>query len=171
MKEFNNYLQAAKSIHKDTLQNYEYVYYNKTPNGMEYNNDVNEYFGNTREGYEKFRQENPDSFVDYATTSLRPVRDNVTKNVIGYITEKTLSCTPMRDEAKKLYKLQLQEVIDYLEVKDINSFMFYVDTNSENGSFGNDTSLYISKISYLVDLIEEYEEDEEFKSFIDKIKG
>jgi len=59
-------------------------------------------FGNTREGYENYKKENPDSDVHYAgKVSLRKVQDRVSGRTIGYITETKLSDTPHIDEAEK----------------------------------------------------------------------
>jgi len=170
-KKFKDYSKELQLIYKDTLKNYEYKYYNKTSMGMELNEDANTYFGNNRAGYEYFKQENPDSTVDYANTSLRTVYDSVSKKITGYITEKTLSCTPQKDEARKIFNLQLQEVINYLDVKDEAAFMFYINAEMESSDFNTSVDYYKSKVSYLVDLIQEYNEDEEFRYFINKIKG
>jgi hypothetical protein len=171
MKNFKSYLKEIQAIRKDSLNNYEYTYFNKTNNGMEYSVDVNRYFGTDRAGYEKFKQENPDSYVDHPTTSLRSVVDRISGKTVGFITEKTLSSTPMRDEAKRLFDLQLEEVIRYLEVKDLDSFMYYIDEKTTTFDFNDSVEIYRNKLSSLIDIIDEYENDEEFRKYLNKIKG
>jgi hypothetical protein len=165
----NKYKEKLKKIKQKNLVNYEYEYWSGNDYKMEKNDMANIVYGNTREGYEKYKRENPDSCIDYADTSLRKVIDKVSNKTIGYITEKKLSSNPYIDEVEKIYKDALEYTKKHLKVEDEDSFMYYVLNNIEIQDFRRELDNFVTQINRLDELIYKYETDEEFKRFFNKI--
>jgi len=162
------YIEKMKKImQKSYKKQYSYEYYNKTPNGMEYSNDVNTYFGKDREGYEKFKQVNDDSFVDIPNTYIRSVVDKVSKNVTGYILETQIYPNPEIDNAKKLYNDAYENFCEKLNVTDKHALDIYIDKSCISGITTIDD--YSSRLNFLAELMNEYEFDDDFKIMFDKI--
>ena len=178
-----SYLKDIQSIRKDNIYNYCYKYWTGDENGMRLDVHMNNKYGQDRKGYEQYKNDSvvlPDGTlsepgqidVSYSgVTSLRTVTDRKTNKVIGYITETKLSDNPARDEAKIIFGKQLQAVMNHLEVHDVQSFMYYINQNMPQMDFRNSVDTYLNKVRYLLELVKDYNDDEEFREFIDKIKG
>jgi len=175
------YLKDIQNIRKDNIYNYEYKYWTGTKNRMYLDETLNDMYGQDRKGYEQYKNDSivlPDGTlsepgqidVSYSgVTSLRTVTDRKTNKVIGYITETKLSDNPARDEAKIIFGKQLQAVMNHLEVHDVQSFMYYINQNMPQSDFRDTVDTYLSQVRYLLELVNDYKEDEEFREFIDKI--
>ena len=169
MKDFKDFKKEIKNIRMDNIYNYSYEYWRGTDNKLFKNELANLTFGDTRKGYESYKRENPDSYVDIANTYLRKVKDRVSGRTIGYITEKKLDNTPYITEAGQIYKDALDYIRETLGVQDESSFMFYVYNNIEIQDFSKSIDNYYHQIEKLEELLEDYNEDEEFRRFFDKI--
>ena len=165
-----NYLKEIEKISKEDAWNYEYDYFTIDGENLIKNSQVAEYFGKSREGFEKYREENPDSRISYSgEISLRAVFDRENDKVIGYITEKKIKNPKYLEKAKRLYEKQKEEVIKCLNIADIKNFNYYLDIYLVDFDFNTNINTYARKISKLLDLVENYENDDDFKDFFDKI--
>jgi len=138
-------------------------------------------YGKDREGYERYKNE-PSILPDGTKTepgqidlqhsgviSLRTKTDRKTGKVIGYITEEKLSLTPQRDEAEKYYQEALTETKKILKVEDDVAFEYYVKEHIYQLSIRDSVQNYTQSIENLVELISDFEEDEEFRHYFTKI--
>jgi hypothetical protein len=164
------YKDKIKSIRKKYNYNYSYEYWQGTDNKMEKNGMSILAFGNTREGYEEYKRENPDSIIDYGgVVSLRKVRDETSGRTIGYITETKHSDRPHIDEAEKYMNKAIKYVKKELGVQDEKSFEYYLEKEVRVQDFHRSIDNIIHEIESLECILEDYNEDEEFRRFFDKI--
>ena len=167
-----NKIEAVKNLDMSTIYNYKYTYWNVTEYGMDLDNESNIIYGNKREGYENFKSDNIEKIVSPAgKISLRTVTDRDNREIQGYITEEKLSNQPYIDNAREIYELALEEVKNLLGVQDVESFMYYIDQNISSYNFfdSSETHHFKNSIEGLINLIEEYEYDEKFRKYFDKI--
>jgi hypothetical protein len=169
MKDFKDFKDKITNVRKEAIYNYSYEYWRGTDNKLFKNELANLTFGDTREGYEAYKRENPDSYIDIADTYLRKVKDKVSGRTIGYITEKKLDNIPHITNAGQIYKDALNYVRETLDVQDESSFMFYIYHNVEINDMRKGIDTYYHQIENLEKLLEDYNEDEEFRKFFDKI--
>jgi hypothetical protein len=170
MLTLQDYRNKIKSIRKKNIYNYNYEYWKGNDNKIHKDGMSNLAFGNTREGYEKYKQENPDSIVDYGgVVSLRKVTDSVSGKTIGYITETKLSDIPHITKAEKYMDEAIECIKKELGVKDEKSFMYYLEREVRVQDFHRSIDNILHEIESLECILEDYKEDEEFKDFFDKI--
>ena len=174
-------LQEVRKVDKKTICNYTYRYWKGDENHMILDRGLNEDLGESREGYERYKQRCtllPDGTmadpgqvdVSYSgITSLRTLTDRYTDTVIGYITEEKLSITPQRDEAENLYKEALVETKKILKVEDNTAFEYYVNENIHQISMRDSVQNYTQSIENLIEMINNYNLDEEFQHYLTKI--
>lgn len=165
MRDFRD---EIRNINKDFSYNYSYEYFIKTDNGMEREEQLCEMLGQSRAGYDTYRKYKPDVRVSYGgVTSLR----NITKDgvVVGYITETKLSENPHVEACKKLYDEALEYVTKELKVQDLENFTYYVQQNVSQWNFTREADTYRNGVDNILQLLEDYQEDEEFKKYFDKV--
>jgi len=167
-------LDKADKIKYDKIYNYEYSYFLKTPKGMVSDTETNHKYGNTREGYEKWKNDNPDLGMSYSgVVSVREMYkiDNQS-DIVGYMFERKLPDKPWLDEIDKLFDEAWQEFCTELDVSDFDSveYFLFTDISSDWRNTGEDR---ISKFKILLSTIEKYNDPDEtdFKKLFDKIKG
>jgi hypothetical protein len=164
----DKFLEQMNTLKKMSLtKEYEYEYYKKTSNGMAYDTDVNAYFGKSREGFEKFKNENNDSYVDIPSTYIRAVHDSETNNVNGFVLETQIHPNPNIEKAKQLYNIAYEYLCEKLAVTDRDALNVYIDINS-NCEYTTIDS-YKHRMEFLYDILVDYKSDDEFRLLIDKI--
>jgi len=162
------YLEKIKTLRKESAyKQYEYEYFNKTPNGMVRNDNINNIFGKTRKGYDKFKSENPDSYIDISNTYIRSVYDKVSNKINGYILEKQVSNNDKILEVKKLFTEAFNHFCKLLDVKDRNALLIYIEKSSALDF--NTITNELEKIHLMIEILNDYNFDPDFKMFLDKI--
>lgn len=169
-------LKVVKEIDRKTVYNYKYKYWNVTENGMELDVKAANTYGEDRDSYEKYKTDIREGRTgviidDSGKVSLRAVIDTNTKETIGYVTEEKLSNKPYVDNVKEIYETALEDVKEFLGVQDIDSFLYYINHNIASFDFygTSETLSYERSLEGLIELIEEYDYDEEYKKYIDKV--
>jgi len=160
----NTTLQKYKDMYKphklEAIYNKEYRYIKE----IIWDDELNKTLGNTRGGYEKYNK----GYVSFSgETSLRTVTKD--KEIIGYITETNLTSNVKWSLFREFYVLAKKETYKILEVKDIETFDYWLE-NSGNSLDNRDYNSYIMAIDSLESIINDYKEDKTFRKFIDKIK-
>jgi len=182
VRNFLDIKTEMKNLRKETIYNYKYLYYDGDETSMTLNTEMCEKYGNDRPGYERFKNE--PSVVNGSTTqpgevdiayggyvSVRALTHRGTKKVFGYITEEKLSYSPHRDKARELYDEALKSIKNVLGVRDEKSFQFYLDDkiSFDYMSSRDGVDDYDNAFDRLQEIVLEYNDDEEFKAFLDKI--
>lgn len=168
-KELKELYDTVHSVIKSNSYNYHYEYYKKTPNGMVLDIPLNHQYGSTRDGYDSWKKDNKELTASYSgMTSVRTVTDR-TGYVDGYIFETKLPDRTWHTELKEKYDAAFLEICKLLEVKDIESFGYFVENDVE---LSKDYSTSImNKLRHIIDVFERYEYDDDFRKLVDKIKG
>lgn len=170
-------LKDLQGLSNKTIYNYDYKYYDLKMSSqgdiLVPNEDANEKFGNSRKGYELFKKEHrEDLSIGYSgEISLRDVYIRDTNEVIGYVQEKKKSMRPYVEKAQEIYEEIYNNIVKELCVKDINTFNYFIEKDGPGYDlFEKDPIILIkSKASYLIELLENYNDDEDFREFLDKI--
>ena len=169
MKELVRYISDLKDISKKDAYDYQYRYYELQGEDLVHSKRC-EVFGNDRSGFEKFKKENDDSYVGYSgKVSLREVVDSVSKKIIGYVAEEKVPGEGNINNAEKIYEELFNKIKEALNVEDNEAFMFYVIQESPTFDFRPSINEYLQKARWLLDLYDNYENDDEFRYFLDKI--
>jgi hypothetical protein len=163
------FLENCKPHRIESIYNKEYRYIKQ----IIWDDELNEKFGSTREGYEKFKNDRsiPGNMSYGGEIDLRIRYDRDSGLPLGYMTETKLTSNESYKIMQEQFDNALKKTKEILDVKDEESFMYWL--NNERPPFGgwrrgaNET---ISAIQHLEKIIKDYNEDEEFKSFLDKIK-
>lgn len=165
------YLKKADKIKHDNIYNYEYTYCLKTPNGMLLDNPTNHQYGKSREGFEQWKENNPDLHASHnGTIALRPIRHRTdTERVVGYILEEKLSDTAWHNEVLELVDECFEKLCDELQVVDKSIFRYFVFNDTMG--YENYSQELLEKLRMMVHVFEEYQDDEEYRNLVDKIKG
>ena len=165
------YLKKADKIKHDNIYNYAYTYCLKTPNGMLLNVPLNHQYGKSREGFEQWKEDNPDLHACHnGTVSLRPIktRDGHEK-IIGYILEERLSDLTWHNEVLQLVDDCFDKLCEELKVVDKPTFRYFIF--SENMGYEDYSDELLEKLRMMVHAFEEYQDNEEYRNLVDKIKG
>jgi hypothetical protein len=170
--EIDWFQKEANRIEHENIYNYKYTYWVATPNGMRLDDERNHKYGETRDGYEEWKRQEPQSwYADHGgVVSLRRVydRDNENKTV-GYITEEKLSDQGWKNEIVELVEQCFERLCETLNVKDRENFKYFVFNDL---GFERDYKLELrTKLDKMVHVYNEYQDDEEYRAFVDKIKG
>lgn len=165
MKDILDELETLKS---NSIYNYEYKYIKE----IIWDDERNSKYGNDRNGYEKYKQEDTNTYITFSgKTSLRIVEDRTTGEIVGYIAE-----SECKDKSeKRIYELRdlaKKEFYNALGVTNISEFEFWYNEYYGTCDFRNSSyTIVFNQIKQLINIVKRYNEDEDFKKFIDKIKG
>jgi hypothetical protein len=166
---FSEYLNNCKPHRVESIYNKQYRYIKE----IIWDDERNEKYGNTRAGYDRFNQEDSlNGLMSYSgEIDLRVLNDRETKEPLLYMTETKCSSNESYMIIFEQYQHALNKLQELLEVTDTESLNYWLNecrpsfTNYSRGA--NET---ISAIQSLEEIYNDYNEDEEFRSFIDKIK-
>jgi len=167
-------LAQADKIKYDKIYNYEYTYYTRTIHGMREDTTLCHQYGNDRDGYEAWGNDNPDLRMSYSgVTAVREMYDkNNPDEILGYMFEKKLSNEPWVGEIEELLDEAWQLFITEMNIIDTEAMEYYLfgDVEGDYRDSGADT---IRKFNIMLGCIEQYNDPDEleYKHFIDKIKG
>jgi len=155
------YIEMFEPHKLEAIYNKEYRYIKE----IIWDDELNSTLGSTRKGYEKFDK----GLVSYSgEVSLRTVTKE--GNIVGYITETNLTSNVKSSMFREFYQMAKEETYRILDVKDKESFDYWLEDSGKGISFEG-FNHYINGIKSLENVIEEYIEDEDFRRFLDKIKG
>jgi len=172
--ELNENTENLTKLQKDiseikgkSLYNYTYQYYTGDELSMDVDINTCTHLGNERSGYEEFKQTFSGQIGYSGITSLRTLtQDN---DVVGYITETKISTTPYVDAAQKLYNEALEETKRVLDVKDVVSFDYYIQENVYQWDYHREVDGYERGVNRLIELVEDYFENDTFAKFFNKV--
>ena len=175
--ELENLQAELKAIKKELIYNYNYSYFDTNIAGSKEgaivpNENLNEKFGPSRKGYELFRNEFDELRVGYGgVVSLREITLRDSDELVGYVVEEKQPTRPYIQQADDIYDDVLFGFKELLEVKDEESLDFYINENGPGYDLHekDNVSLQARKVAFLMDIIHEYNEDESFMRFFDKI--
>jgi len=152
----------------DYKKNLKYTYLNlinKDRMHFEESEELREKYGIDRDGFERFKNEYD---VDIPSSSLRYVKDS-NGNIINLVIE-TSTKNDNNKEIEELVNEAKEYVYNKLDIKDSESFEFYIENHFITFKDFND-NYYINYLNALEELLSSYEEDEDFRNFINKIKA
>ena len=168
-----NLLEQAYSLKYEKIYNYKYTYYTKTPHGMREDSNLNHQYGTDREGYESWKDDNPNLTMSYSgVVTLREIQRRETNETIGYMTEEKLPNKPWIEKIDLLLEDAWKLFCDELGVKDDNAMDYFLFGEIEM-DWRDEGSDRIAKFNKMINCIERYNDSDEqdYKMIIDKIKG
>ncbi len=168
-----NLLKEANQLKYEKIYNYEYSYFTKTNDGLKKDISSNDKYGNDREGYEQWSQDNPDKSMSYSgVTSIREMSNRKTGEILGYMFEKKLNDNIWLKNIKVLFEKAWKEFCQELNINDSKAMDYFL-FNDISYDFRDSGQEIINKFRILLDVIEKYNDPEEldFKKMIDKIKS
>jgi uncharacterized protein YjcR len=161
-----------KNLKKDTTYNYEYRYLREDIYGsFLIDSNLCNTYGEERKGYDNLRKDlvNKIDSVEYSgIISLRKIYSKIPEYEDIFIMERKIPEETYRDRLIALEKKAKLFIIEELEVVDINSFEYFL-SDKLHFSFKTEADVTFRNISVYLDILEEYQEDEEFRNFFDKI--
>lgn len=167
-------IKASKIAFANRI-NRKYTYWIKTPHGMRNDTVTNEKYGSRRDDYEKWRDDHPLYQVSYSDqVSLRYIVDTTRKIVVGYVTEEKISGEAWKKDIETIVEKCFETLCEELNVNDIETFKYFVfnneflSTSYEMKDYDYDLE---RKLEMMVLTYEYYNDDEEYRNLIDKIKG
>ena len=157
------YLEECKIHRKESIYNKEYRYIKE----IIWDDELQAKFGKTREGYDKYKNDySIKGHVAYGGfNDLREITDD--NKIIGYLLETKKSNNESYTELIKILNNAKQATINLLNIKDLVAFDYYLDTRGFN--YYNSTNELIGKIEKLEEIIDDYNNEEDFKLYLDKI--
>lgn len=166
-----------KKIKKELSYNYDYSYYDTNVAGSKEgaivpNESLNEKFGPSRRGYEMFKAEFSELRVGYSgVTSIREISLRGSDEVVGYIMESKKPERPYIQEAQNLYDDMYTNFMELMNVKDEEALEYYIEYNGPGYDLYEKDSVALDqrKAEFLMELIELYNNDEDFNHYFDKI--
>jgi len=158
---------------KQVVFNYNYKYWSGDESHMFLNKDIQEKFGNSREGFENFKNESLSSenvnISHSGYVSLRTITNKKDNKIIGYVSEEKVRNNSHYKEAENIYNSHFKQFIKLLNVQDEESLNYYLDSKYIDFSFVPNLNSYLQKSEQLNIILNDYEYDEEFQKFFDKI--
>lgn len=165
------YLKQAEKIKRNNIYNYAYTYCIKTPKGMILNDPLNHEYGRSRDGFERWKDENPELHASHnGTVTLRPIKYRTDPDrIIGYILEEKLSDFPWHNEILTLVDECFDKLCEELDVDDKTTFRYFVFKDAMG--YEDYADELHEKLRMMVAVFEDYQRDEEYRKLVDKIKG
>ncbi len=168
----DKFLKQAEALNRENLYNFKYEYFVKTLHGYKEDTETNHKYGTTRAGYEQWCKDNRSLIASYSgVTSVRTITDrsNDDNKEVGCIFETKLKDYTWQKDIAKLVDECFVALCEVLEVKDVDNFKYFI--YKDVPQYNDMDAVYISKLEIMVDVFEQYGYDEDYKNFIDKIKG
>jgi hypothetical protein len=160
----SEFLENIKPHRIEAIYNKEYRYIAQ----IIWDDELNEKYGSKREGYERFKSEQPGYVTHSGEIDLRVWRDHNGEE-LGYMTETKLNSNESYKIINEQFHGALKKTKEILDVKDHEAFDYWLN-NEVNSTFRGPNEC-ISAIKRLQSIIERYNEDMEFRAYLDKIKG
>lgn len=163
------YLKECDLQDREPIYSFRYKYIKE----IVWDDEKNIKYGDSRDGYEKFKHSNEyirkdtsDSFY----VVLKETEDKVTRESTGYTIETKSINLKNQDKLKELVSNAQLECMSLLGIKS-PSFLFWLNGYSGyGGTYINSIDAARHKIKFLIGIIEDYAVQEDFKDFIDKFK-
>jgi len=162
-------LENFKTLKKETTYNYEYSYFRKNDQGdLIIDKDLNSLYGKNRNGYEKLKENNSCKVEYSGVVSIRKAEFTDTKIEDIYISETKLSYETYSDRLMQLEKDAKEYAIGSLIVNDIEAFEYFLNDRLE-WDFNIKPEHCFNNIRFYIQLVEDFQNDEEFKRYMNKI--
>ena len=158
------FLENCRIHRVEAIYNYEYRYIKE----IIYDDEFNEKFGSTREGYENWKKEKTPGGISFSgEVSLRTVTDK--DKIIGYVSESKRRENTSYMEMKKQFEEAYSKMCEIINVKDKSSFDYWFESSGYKHNI-TEANKFILAIEKLEELIFIYDNNSKFKKLIDKIK-
>jgi len=161
LKEF---LEECKEHRIEAIYNYDYRYIKE----IIYDDELEKKYGNSRTGYEKFKNNEPGNMSYSGEVSLR-TRVDKDDNILGYMTERKLNNNDKLNTIFEIYKnaeIRFREILKITSPETFDYWFYNLGWTDEHLDVNN----LINKIKRLERILFDYNEDMEFRNFINKIK-
>jgi len=132
-----------------------------------WDDEKNKKYGDTREGYERYKRDS-NGYMSYSgVVSLREETDK-DNNIIGYMTEQKRQTNEPLKEIQEIYDRAVDKFCELVGgSSDSKVLKWWLDDNIHRDTQAN---TYMYGVKSLEEYLDEYSWNEEFKEFIDKIK-
>lgn len=157
----DKYLKDLESHRTEAIYNYSYKYIKE----IIWDDEKNEKYGDSRLGYDKFRKDVRTSVSYSGVTSLREI--TIDNGIVGYISETKNQINYPLLEISEIWKSAREEFIRELGATDTRAIDFWLDDKIYIDY--TEANSYRSAIMELKDIIKDYNYDEDFRFFIDKL--
>ena len=156
------FLNKIENHRTEAIYNKEYRYIKQ----IIYDDELQEKYGSTREGYERYKRD----LSGYASYSgeidlrVQTDRDGV---ILGYFTEAKKKVNDPLSEIEKIYEDAKQEFFNILGCTDTEALEYWLSDKIHINPM--EANSYLYGVKKLEIILKDYEEDEEFKVFLDKL--
>jgi hypothetical protein len=163
------FLEETKQYRIPSIHNEEYSYIKE----IIWDSAKQSKYGKERSGYEEFKQDSLKNGLNIGFSGIHSLREVKDKhdNIIEYVLESKKTENNNLNELIRIYNDAREELYTILDVKDKETFDYYVDYNIIEGYFRLEANTIIDRLKDLEKMINEYNSDEFYKRYIDKIKG
>jgi hypothetical protein len=164
------FLENCKPHRIEAIYNTKYTYVKE----IIYDTELQELYGDSRDGYDKFKNRKLDTTTATdishgGVLDLRILTQDGKES--GAVIETKRTSNDNYNQMFIQYQLAKLKLLEILEIKDSGSFLYWYEENYSGFNFSrggaNET---ITAIERLENIIIKYNNEEEFKEFIDKIK-
>jgi len=172
-KEFNgamaSFLTECQDHRIPSIYNTKYRYVKE----IVYDTEAEEKYGTSRAGYDEWKNTkkyNQTTSLGYSgVTSIRTLSDYKTGETLGYILETKETTNDSLTKMLNILEKAEEEFYKILDVTAFDTFNFWFQDQYDTMRNLEANSI-ISRIERLEGIINDYNEDEEFRNFINKIK-
>lgn len=165
------FLDACKPHRIEAIYNTEYRFIKE----IVWDTEAEEKFGTDRAAYEAWSKtdkgyERGALDMSYSgKVDLRVLTERSSGKPVAYVTETKLDRNKSQELMHQQFELAKEEVYKILNVANLSSFNYWFEEQNIYDWRGGANEI-ISSIEHLELIIKKYNKDEEFRSFIDKIK-
>ena len=168
MNNLNSFIDEMEKYRDNSIHTYEYTYLTK----LIYNNEQNNKYGHSRDGFENYRNTESGHVTHSGEISLRIRKDN-NGNDLEYILEKKVNTGYVTKILKPIFEKAKLEFYKLLDVKDIKTMDFWLEKTEDDSlsTLRSETVYYIARVKNMNKILYKYSTDNEFKDFLDKLKN
>lgn len=168
MENLHQFIDMMEKYRENSINTYEYTYITSCIQNKEHNDK----YGNSRDGFEQYRNTEVGHVTHSGEISLR-IRKDGNGNDIEYILEKKVDTGQTTKILQPIFEKAKDSFYKSLNVNDIKTMDFWLEKNEANSlaSLRSGTVYYIARIKNMINILERYKTDIDFRCFIDKIKN
>lgn len=160
MKQF---IEQIENHRKYAIYNYTYKYIKD----IIWDDEKNSKYGNDRKGYETFTEENDISVSFAGIDSLRTVYD-MNNNIQSYIIETKEEINHPLLEIIDIFNKAIDEFCKIVGSVDSETLRWWLDKELDTSP--RDVNSYMYAVKQLDRMVDDYDNYDDFRQFIDKIK-
>lgn len=169
MENLNEILEQMNEVRVEAIYNKEYRYIKE----IVWDDEANKKYGTSREGYEQYQKDNTNLYATFTNIeSLRRMQTrDANKTDVKYFIEAKREVNTQLGQMFDLYNKARAELVKILNVKDEEAFNYYIDEHViGSGDFRLGANELKSRVTRLIQFVDDYNNDEYLKRVIDKIK-